>query len=227
MLTEARMLEMLVLQEQLEVKISGPDWREQGNDYGLCIYMEANEMIDHHGWKHWKAHKPDYDAIRLELVDIWHFTLAMLLQGNPSKLADQLAKEVTKEINTGSMAFIEQHEELMNHTFISSCIALADKAVHDTQISLLPFFRCCAEVDMDFDLLYKLYVGKNVLNHFRQAHGYAEGTYIKMWGDLEDNEHLYALINKLGPETTQRSLEIGLETIYDRVLMGVAVELAI
>ena len=45
-------------------------------------------------------------------------------------------------------------------------------------------------IEMDFDALYRSYVGKNVLNFFRQDHGYKEGTYVKNWAGREDNEHL-------------------------------------
>lgn len=37
---------------------------------------------------------------------------------------------------------------------------------------------------------FKQYTGKNVLNVFRQDHGYKAGTYIKVWDGREDNEHL-------------------------------------
>jgi len=40
-------------------------------------------------------------------------------------------------------------------------------------------------------------VGKNVLNFFRQDHGYQDGTYIKEWQGREDNEHLSELLESL------------------------------
>ena len=40
---------------------------------------------------------------------------------------------------------------------------------------------------LDLNTLYKLYVGKNILNQFRQDNGYKEGTYIKVWDGEEDN----------------------------------------
>ena len=49
-------------------------------------------------------------------------------------------------------------------------------------------------VNCSFDQLYRMYVGKNVLNFFRQDHGYKEGTYVKVWGGREDNEHLSDLL---------------------------------
>ena len=39
--------------------------------------------------------------------------------------------------------------------------------------------------------------GKNVLNFFRQDHGYQEGTYVKLWQGREDNEHLSELLESL------------------------------
>ena len=47
--------------------------------------------------------------------------------------------------------------------------------------------------------LYRMYVGKNVLNFFRQDHGYKEGSYIKIWDGREDNEHLSDLLVRLDP----------------------------
>ncbi len=41
------------------------------------------------------------------------------------------------------------------------------------------------------------YVGKNVLNFFRQDHGYQDGSYAKEWGGKEDNEHLVEVSRQL------------------------------
>ncbi len=55
-----------------------------------------------------------------------------------------------------------------------------------------------AGVDMSFDQLYRGYVGKNVLNFFRQDHGYKDGSYRKHWGDgREDNVHLVEVVQSL------------------------------
>jgi hypothetical protein len=52
-------------------------------------------------------------------------------------------------------------------------------------------------IEMNFDALYRSYVGKNVLNFFRQDHGYKDGSYIKVWQGREDNEHLVDVVNQL------------------------------
>lgn len=40
-------------------------------------------------------------------------------------------------------------------------------------------------------------VAKNVLNIFRQHHGYKEGHYQKIWQGREDNEHLVEIMAEL------------------------------
>jgi hypothetical protein len=49
------------------------------------------------------------------------------------------------------------------------------------------FFKLVIMSGLDLESLYKLYIGKNILNQFRQDNGYKEGTYIKVWNGDEDN----------------------------------------
>jgi hypothetical protein len=71
-------------------------------------------------------------------------------------------------------------------------------------------------IEMDFDQLYRMYVGKNVLNFFRQDHGYKDGSYIKVWQGREDNEHLAELLTRLDSETARFKDEVyqGLQSRY-------------
>jgi len=56
-------------------------------------------------------------------------------------------------------------------------------------------------MDMSFDELYQIYVGKNVLNMFRQDNGYKEGTYNKVWNGREDNEYLADIMKELNGDS--------------------------
>ena len=58
------------------------------------------------------------------------------------------------------------------------------------------------DIEMTFESLYVSYVGKNVLNFFRQDHGYQNGTYRKTWGGKEDNEILVEIIERLDPASS-------------------------
>jgi hypothetical protein len=63
-------------------------------------------------------------------------------------------------------------------------------------INVPAFIHLCERCALPNEALYKLYVGKNVLNSFRQANGYKEGTYIKVWSTgKEDNEHLTEIMS--------------------------------
>ena len=61
------------------------------------------------------------------------------------------------------------------------------------------FANVMALIEMDFDSLYRTYVGKNVLNMIRQDRGYKQGNYQKLWHGREDNEYLVEIIHRLDP----------------------------
>ena len=75
--------------------------------------------------------------------------------------------------------------------------ALALHALETQSFSAACFWDLMAAVELDFEGLYRAYVSKNVLNFFRQDHGYKEGHYIKTWNGREDNEHLVELSREL------------------------------
>ncbi len=72
-------------------------------------------------------------------------------------------------------------------------------------------------MEMTFEDLYSGYVGKNVLNFFRQDHGYQDGTYKKIWDGREDNEHLVELVAELDVSDAQFSAKLyqSLKTRYE------------
>ena len=75
--------------------------------------------------------------------------------------------------------------------------ALAMHCLQTSGFSPSRFWDLMLASVLDFDRLYSAYVGKNVLNFFRQDHGYKEGTYVKNWAGREDNEHLVELVAAL------------------------------
>ena len=76
-------------------------------------------------------------------------------------------------------------------------------------------------MELSWDQLHVMYVAKNVLNVFRQAHGYKDGTYIKFWYGKEDNVVLTDLLTAR-PDATVEQLTVKLETIYQSLTTGVA-----
>ncbi|MCA4256954.1 dUTP diphosphatase, partial [Acinetobacter baumannii] len=47
------------------------------------------------------------------------------------------------------------------------------------------------------------YLGKNVLNEFRQKNGYKTGNYKKIWNKHEDNYYLFKIINELDVDKSE------------------------
>ena len=173
---------MLDMQNAMNSKVHS-QWYEQGFDWYRAIWVECAEMLDHYGWKWWKHQQPDMEQVKLELVDIWHFGLSQLLLDNADEeaLATDLAKVFQTDDATGAGDFRDQLESFTLST-------LSTKSFDPRQFVIL-----LNSAELDFDELYTRYVGKNVLNFFRQDNGYQSGTYSKNWGGREDNEHLVEL----------------------------------
>jgi dimeric dUTPase (all-alpha-NTP-PPase superfamily) len=169
---------MLELQDSMNTKVNA-NWQQQGFEWYRAIWVECAELMDHYGWKWWKKQSPDTEQVALELIDIWHFGLSILLQtgAKPELLAAQIQNQLV-------IATDEKDFRLDLEKFVAATL-------DDRQFHVGLFGRLMAGVDMSFDQLYRGYVGKNLLNFFRQDHGYKDGSYRKHWHDgREDNEHL-------------------------------------
>ncbi len=175
---------MLELQDNMNTKVN-EDWRNQGFEWYRAIWIECGELMDHYGWKWWKKQTPDVEQVELELIDIWHFGLSILLQSGAS--ADAIAVTIREQL------LIETDEE----DFKVDLERFAADVLTSKGFSVSEFGRLMAGINMDFNRLYVGYVGKNVLNFFRQDNGYKDGSYIKVWSGKEDNEHLVEAVREL------------------------------
>lgn len=174
---------MLRLQDDMNTRIH-PDWRAQGNAWYRAIWVESAEMLDHYGWKWWKKQTPDLEQVRLELVDIWHFGLSILLERSvpADEVADRLAAELESDKDTDFRQDLE---------------AFVIQTLHSRGFDLAGFARLMSGVDLSASELFHRYVGKNVLNFFRQDNGYQDGSYRKVWRGREDNDHLVEIVRDL------------------------------
>ena len=175
---------MLELQDSMNSKVRD-DWREQNFEWYRAIWIECAELLDHHGWKWWKKQQPDVNQIALELVDIWHFGLSLLLLKDQSHevISESVIKAFDEVEASGDFAI--NLEEFTKNTLVTK------------DFDMNGFVGLVKGIGMKFDQLYIAYVGKNVLNFFRQDHGYQDGSYHKQWGGKEDNEHLVEIVGKL------------------------------
>lgn len=185
---KARLNAMLDLQDAMNRKVN-TDWRQQGFPWYRAIWVECAELLDHYGWKWWKHQQPNMEQVKLELIDIWHFGLSQLLLGDdaPEVVADKLVDVFNGVADSGGGA-VDFRDQLEIFTLST----LSTRGFNPTEFAVL-----LKTADLDFDELYTRYIGKNVLNFFRQDHGYQDGTYNKVWAGREDNEHLVELSGEL------------------------------
>lgn len=198
-----KILTMLELQDAMNRKVN-PEWRQADYAWYRAIWTECAEMLDHYGWKWWKHQEPDMEQVHLEIIDIWHFALSDLILRNDSldKAAD-VALQGLANPSSGD-DFREAIENMAMDT-------IATKSAHVERFASLMKLT-----DLSFDQLFKTYVGKNVLNFFRQDHGYKDGSYIKIWNGREDNEHLAEILADLDADVEgfQDQLYQRLEAAY-------------
>jgi len=78
---------------------------------------------------------------------------------------------------------------------------LVREALTSHQSMVHRFMMLCGAIgsQMNIDGIYKLYMGKNVLNKFRQDNGYKQKTYQKIWNGQEDNVYLMDIIRQILP----------------------------
>jgi len=177
---------MLEMQDSINRHVH-PEWTDQGFAWYRAIWTECAEMMEHYGWKWWKKQSPDADQVSLELVDIWHFGLSILLvEKRPEdhievQLQDGLAEQPAAEFREALEAFTL--DVLQTRSF-----------------DLTRFAHLMTLVGLSFNELYRRYVGKNMLNRFRQDNGYKDGSYKKIWDGLEDNEVLMNVLQSTDTE---------------------------
>jgi len=186
--------EMLDLQNKINEKVH-PHWREQNFEWYRAIWVECAELLDHYGWKWWKKQSPNQAQIELELVDIWHFGLSILLSKYDIEKSISLISEGMTD-QRGSGKFRENLEDFTSNT------------LQTRSFDLKRFNQVMNDVGLTFEKLYVGYISKNVLNSFRQDKGYQAGTYIKDWGGIEDNEYLIRLASKMDPKSENFSSEL-------------------
>ena len=218
--------QMFALQQKLNDETNGIGWENgytKNNrmiNWKRCIYMECAELIDSFSWKHWKNinNEADWNNVTVEIVDIWHFVMSLLLEEyktNAKGSLDQLISDVldvqgfeafTKEPlsvhSADPMELINDIESII-HDMTGFEVDLFDGLLKE-------YFALSRKCGVNLKVLYKFYVAKNVLNQFRQDHGYKEGSYKKVWNGKEDNEVMLSFLDAQdvpGTEALYKRLE--------------------
>ena len=196
-----KLLLMLQLQNSLNDATNGENWTKgitkNGKiiNWNRCIYMECAEMIDSFTWKHWKSinQEADWENLQIEVIDVWHFILSLSIENYSNNLKGQIEDLAIDISEFKKFPKIKEHneifgmqddviakiEDIMLHVLAKDTLEV-DKLIKD-------FFSLVLMSGLDLNSLYRLYVGKNILNQFRQDNGYKDGSYVKVWAGEEDN----------------------------------------
>lgn len=176
---------MLEMQDAMNRKVDS-DWLDREREWYRAVWIECAELMDHYGgWKWWKASEPDIEQVMLEIVDIWHFGLSMRIT------------EARDYLGTAKQVINEWHTETSSGGFLIDVETMASTVLSERRFPIAVVKNLLVGIERDFDDLYAGYVGKNVLNFFRQDHGYKDGNYIKTWHGKEDNVHLVEVMQSV------------------------------
>ena len=197
---------MLTMQNKMNEKVH-PQWVEQNYQWFRALWIECGELVDHYGYKWWKKQTPDMPQVQLEVIDIWHFGMSALFNGDS---IEQIADDMVAALDG---------YQYNNAGVIEATEVLAQDTLATKGFSVRLFWDLMHASQIDFAELYRQYVGKNVLNFFRQDHGYKDGSYIKQWQGREDNEHLVEVLSLLdaGADSFAEDVYQALQQRYARV----------
>jgi len=222
-----KIAEMVALQQSLNDMTNGENWESGVTKNGKkvnwqrCIYMECVETIDSFGWKHWKdvQAESDWGNMKIEVVDIWHFIMSLALQEYKQKEMGSIEDLVSSIISLPHYSLLIQEEEVGSEDEIMALVeaVMRDSLEKKLNLSKLleDFFILVSQSGLNLDSLYKLYIGKNILNRFRQDNGYKDGSYIKIWNGEEDNVVMSRILDT-SSEITAKELYKKLSVEYKR-----------
>jgi len=237
--------EMVIMQQMMNVEVAGEEWEEgYTEDFNKeinwlrCLRMELSELIDSTPWKHWKSvnAESDIENIKIETIDTFHFLMSLGLETfNISKTTFILNEVLSKhhcsfdfDTTFNHLKTIDISEKLQSMTFDIANRIKDSKSTFITESEfylLSELFFDLLNQTMKFDDLYKLYIGKNCLNSFRQNNGYKDGTYIKMWKvdkekeSCEDNVIMQEILEDMNiSENLYNTIYNKLEIIYSNLI---------
>lgn len=195
-------------------------------NYGDALWVECGELLSSYGYKWWKHTVPDVDNVKMELIDIFHFGMSLSLvnrRGQLPTLATRYADEYRSAVDYVSSKDVAGNDSRFRARLRELVSDAGDGIFVPTN-----FFVLCQYIGLSLNDLYQTYLGKNVLNVFRNRNGYTDGTYKKHWyvvdhgnlvQDIEDNAVLKVVIENLveRKELTFDNVYSVLERIYATV----------
>lgn len=199
--------ELIRMQDELNTMIDY-NWKElrTNKQLSIAIFTEVAELIESLPWKWWKNTTINYQNIKTEIIDIWHFVLSILTRNSDDytlviSALNRVNYEV-KDIKEDYYIIVDTTIKLLNE------IKKLDKEslfngftfyrinIYTNILNLLLELTAYFGLDLVNDI-YVNYIVKHTLNKFRLHNGYKTGTYQKVINGKEDNEIIFELAKKI------------------------------
>jgi dimeric dUTPase (all-alpha-NTP-PPase superfamily) len=214
---EIMLLDMFCMQNEIQNYLD-PDWRNKNLRFDQAIIAEVGELLEELDYKWWKNRATDWQNVRMELIDIWHFLMSDYLTRNDEvhinikRLSAMRALPINKIVE-------EPIREHVRNEITEWLVSYLSRDSDD--IVFFNFFVLCCKVNLTLEDLYVVYSVKNVLNRFRWDNGYKNNAYIKDWMGQEDNSVCLNLAEKLEErgELTSKNLYKELQDMYAGVVL--------
>lgn len=203
--------QLLEAQNTLNIKYTGEDWRDvvPMSSFSAANIAELGELLESSprtgdndaGWKWWKPYlENDVNNIKVEGIDIIHFSLSMVLKAYSVADAVTLYDKYTDELETPNVPLP------MNNLLIAVSTFTVMSNMTEDPVFIQSFAALMESVSeytgMSMNAMFMLYAKKNALNHARVEGGYQEGTYQKIdENGEEDNVRMFDNESDNEPDT--------------------------
>jgi len=186
-MTKNEFREILVAQNELNIKYSGARWTEtvSGMKFKSAIFTEIAEFLESspEDWKWWKNTPNDRQNQYIEVIDVVHFGASLMIKYRSiDDLVDEFEGidkgDILRRIDDGDLY------EIMYEFF--QCPGTYNYLLLITAMCLF------TKDALDIEEVWKGYFAKNQLNQKRIAGGYKEGNYEKInEAGEEDNREIH------------------------------------
>ena len=182
----------------------------------IAYLAEMGELVNSDTtWKWWSKPEIDNDNILIELADSFLFILNIvyILDKKYNVSRNEIAQVIQENISKLQKNKVKSIAIVDLITYNTNSISHFDFDNWKNEISGLTYNHFLIGIHYGHkpENILKLVLAKNVLNIFRQEHGYKTGQYEKLWNGIEDNVYLfeYAKNNEnITYENTYKFLEL-------------------
>jgi len=213
-INKKQLYSLFEVQSKLNAATCGEDWLKgicktgKPIAYDTAILVEAAEFIDSFDWKHWKYSGDDFENAKVELIDLLHFVISLIIyvmkirdfkHETLTGLFDDIVVTFKYNGETKNDEYVIEGKEfdifkvrVLLNNFIFHILALNNAVIQHSQAeaarnSMSVLMVMMSYLNMEWNEIYELYISKNALNYLRLNNGYQDGTYVKQWGEVEDN----------------------------------------